>query len=382
MKTWTLKFLDATIGAAVCRILGPLVAARPLSHPTARSPRPSRILLIRPGGIGDMAILLPSIIELQRAFPETEIDIVCERRNVEVLSLINMEQHALVYDTNPLRFLLTLLGRKYDAALDLEQFHHFSAIFALLSRAPVRVGFKVNPHRNPLYTHLTGYDLDGQESVQFRRVLAVLIRDLPPQQNHVRLGIPPMSETLRSRMETFMHGSGYVVLHSSGRQRHKRWNPAMFADLARLLSKEFGLSPVFLGSARDRLETNEIMRTLGTSRGGAMSFAGSLSLRESCAVIAGASLFVGIDSGLAHLASAFNVPTVSLFGSSDPRKWGHEGDANAVVCKNLPCSPCCMFGYHRPCRTISCMQDITVEDVLTACRKVLSSPVSRVPTST
>ena len=51
-------------------------------------------------------------------------------------------ERGMAYDSNPLRFLWRLLRRTYDVAIDTEQFHHFSAVFAFLSGAPVRIGFK------------------------------------------------------------------------------------------------------------------------------------------------------------------------------------------------------------------------------------------------
>jgi ADP-heptose:LPS heptosyltransferase len=378
MKTRILKFLDATAGAALCRLLGPLVAAR---SPQNRPTRTARILLIRPGGIGDMTVLLPILQDIRRALPDAVVDIVCERRNVEVLSLVNMENRALVYDASPLAFLRRITGQTYDVAIDFEQFHHFSAVFALLCRAPVRVGFKVNPHRNPLYTHLVGYDLDGPEATQFRGLLAPLGISGSPMQAGWKLPAPPLPEKTRGAVEAGAGRSGFAVIHASARQRHKRWGRAGFAELAGRLYREHGLSAVLLGSAADRAEIEAITDMLNGSGVPVLPLAGMLTLRDSCAVIAAAALFVGIDSGLAHLATAVDTPTVVLFGATDPRKWGVSTGAHAVVWKRVPCSPCCIFGYHRPCRAIQCMDEITVEDVASACRRVLSSPAVPDPTS-
>jgi ADP-heptose:LPS heptosyltransferase len=68
---------------------------------------------------------------------------------------------------------------------------------------------------------------------------------------------------------------------------------------------------------------------------------------------------------------ALGRPSVTLFGATDPLKWGAQGDRHRTVHKEMPCAPCCIFGYRKPCRSVACMQSITVADVLTACRQVL-----------
>jgi ADP-heptose:LPS heptosyltransferase len=98
--------------------------------------------------------------------------------------------------------------------------------------------------------------------------------------------------------------------------------------------------------------------------------AGRLTIEQTAKMISGAALFVGGDSGLAHLAAAYDIPAVVMFGPSDAEKWCRESETVAVVRKPMACSPCFIFGYHKYCRTIACMDQIDVDAVLAACRKV------------
>ena len=106
-----------------------------------------------------------------------------------------------------------------------------------------------------------------------------------------------------------------------------------------------------------------------------MVLAGRLTIPQTAGVLAEAALFVGGDSGLAHLAPALNVPAVVMFGPSDARKWCRESEAVAVVRKDVACAPCFIFGYHKYCRSITCMKQIEVAEVLEACRKVVRRPL-------
>ena len=72
----------------------------------------------------------------------------------------------------------------YGAVIDTEQFHNASGVMAALTRAPLRIGFKINTNRRGLYTHLVSYDLDGPEDVQFGRLLSAacgIVATLPPR---------------------------------------------------------------------------------------------------------------------------------------------------------------------------------------------------------
>jgi len=82
---------------------------------------------------------------------------------------------------------------------------------------------------------------------------------------------------------------------------------------------ESGLSPVFVGGPDDDLAPFRAHRTLQAS------------LSDLKNLLASASLFVGNDSGPAHMAAAFGLPSVVLFGASDPEIWGPWRTAGQVV---------------------------------------------------
>ena len=377
-----LKFLDGTAGLALCWVLG---YAR---HALVRKPHitsgfqgkaVSRLLVIRPGGMGDMVVLLPVLQRLESEFPGATIDLVCEQRNLGVLRLAGREQHALAYDAAPFRLLRHLLTHRYDAAIDTEQFHHFSAIMALLSRAPIRIGFKINPSRNLLYTHLINYALDGYEGRQFMRLLQPLgvVRaeyELEGVLARVASAVELPSGALRDELARLSAGGAPVAVHIGSTTFYKQWGVSKFIRLVQTLTAGEGLGVVLVGGAEDAEAAAQILRYVDTSAGRVVSCAGRLRLGETARVIRMARLFVGGDSGLAHLAVAVGTPTVALFGPSDHLKWGLENGRHIVVRKDLACSPCFIFGYHRLCHTVDCMAEIAVEDVLNACRRLLAQP--------
>jgi ADP-heptose:LPS heptosyltransferase len=378
IKTAILKFLDATLGSVLCWVLG-LCNPQPenLSVPSLQDDAtPKRLLLIRPGGLGDLVILLPILHHLKTQCPALVIDLVCEKRNAEVLRLDKLDVNILLYDSQPLGFLWALVQRHYDVVIDSEQFHHFSSIFAVLSGAPARIGFGINPRRNPLYTHLVKYDMDGREGLQFARLLEPLKLGSFIYSLDEVFASTPASGAPRAELNELEGTRPLVALCPSASTQYKAWGEAHMRELVRSLVEKDNVNIVLLGNSRDAISANHVLSGLTLSAGRVISLAGKLSLSETLSVLKQARLYIGSDSGLAHLAAAAGLPTVVLFGPSDPDKWGIQDDQHKVVSKRIACSPCAMFGYYKPCRHVACMKGIEVSSVLAQARALLKAPLT------
>ncbi len=375
-RTRLLTGCDATLGALLCELvrltgLGGIrsMPPAPLTLPPGAAPR---VLLIRLGGIGDMLEALPSFAALAARFPDAVITIACERRNSSVLDLAPFAHQRLVVNQQPLRFLRELRGKAYDIVIDTEQFHYFSGVFAWLSGAAARIGFNINPRRNALYTHLVPYAVSGHEADQFMALLKPLgispEEALPPA-----LRVDRSGELAQIRPELKGLATPFAVLHPGASTRYKQWGFAHFSRVARALHEQHGLTVVLTGDEADAEICNAVLcAEPGTPM---LSLAGRLPLVDVARLFARAALFVGTDSGLAHLAAAVGTPSVVLFGSTDPEKWGARGRCHRVVRHRLPCSPCAIFGYFKPCDSIACMAAISEEEVVAAAAELLSPAI-------
>ena len=367
VRTGWLKFLDATFGSCACRVIGYLqylagsctCASGPVKTEGIR-----RVLVIRPGGMGDMILLLPTIRRLQAELPAAAIDIVCERRNREVLGMAGLSAKAMPYDRYPWLLLWRLLTRRYDLAVDSEQFHHLSAVMAFASGAPVRIGFKINPCRNLLYTHFISYSLEGYEGQEFMRLLEPLgIADTQCNVEGCLSDLPPVpSKAGTTTLRELLGHAPCIAVAAGSTTPYKSWGALRFARLVDMLLRDLDGAVILVGGPGDRAISEAVFRHCSRPPR-LLSLAGSLSLAETAAVIRRCSLFIGLDSGLAHVATAVGTDTVVLFGPSDCRKWGSPGETHQVVDKGMQCAPCFIFGYHRLCRAMACMEAINVEDV-------------------
>ena len=377
MSIRLLKILDATIGLFLCWAGGLwlYILRRETAAIEFRPGDIKRVLVIRPGGMGDMVLLQPMLKRLHEKYPEALIDFVCERRNEEILKLSSFPVNVFTYDSKPIRLLRRLWSGGYDVAIDSEQFHYFSAVMAILSRAPIRIGYKINPGRNPSYTHLITYDLEGYEADEFMKLLG----PFGEASNHAVvsgcLAVPDVSlpDEFRSLPVRRQDGAAkLIVIHVGASTRYKMWSPSNFVGLVKGLNGNPANMIGLVGGREDRALASRVVEQCGMP-GRVIIMSGRLTISQTAKIISQAALFVGGDSGLAHLASAYDVPTVVIFGPSDAGKWCRESDAVVPVRKAMACSPCFIFGYHKYCRTIACMAQVGVDEVLEACRKVTSS---------
>jgi len=159
---------------------------------------------------------------------------------------------------------------------------------------------------------------------------------------------------------------------ASRRRLIKAWDEYKFAQVISRLSMEFGLGCVLVGG-KDTAEctgtiTRHVEKLLKGGVQQVVDLAGKVDLRELTMVLKKAKLFVGIDSGIMHMASALDIPTVGIFGPTDPFYVAPQNERSAVVRLDLACSPCYL---REPCRHRKCLEELEAEMVIEACRKVL-----------
>jgi ADP-heptose:LPS heptosyltransferase len=159
---------------------------------------------------------------------------------------------------------------------------------------------------------------------------------------------------------------------ASRRRLAKAWDERKFASVIAGLSMEFGLSGVIVGGEDTAECTGLIGKYVDDLLGGCVhqviDLAGKINLRELAAVLKKAKLFVGIDSGVMHMASALDIPTVGIFGPTDPFYVAPQNKQSLVVRQDLACSPCYL---RSPCGHRRCLEGLEADAVLEACRKVL-----------
>ncbi len=154
-------------------------------------------------------------------------------------------------------------------------------------------------------------------------------------------------------------GEEIVTIHPGAGSPKKAWPPDRFAALVKKLATE-GRWILLIEGPADRAAVTAILKGLEGTH--ALVVRG-LEVRRVATLISISSLFIGNDAGCTHMAAAVGVPTIALFGPTDPRCWAPLGPHVALLQAKIPCAPCGNRGYNG-CQRQLCLEAIEVEAVL------------------
>lgn len=148
-----------------------------------------------------------------------------------------------------------------------------------------------------------------------------------------------------------------VLLHPGSGSPRKNWPAARFTALARRLRRE-GMTPEFIVGPAE----HHLMEAIKEPRDGAWTVHTPATLDALRTLLDSGDAYVGNDSGVSHLAAFSGLPTLVLFGPSDPVRWRPRGRLVAVLtASGRQCSPCFEAG-DKNCEAISCLAGISVGD--------------------
>lgn len=336
-----------------------------------------RVLVIRLRSIGDTVLSTPSLFALKRFLPHATVDILLEDWVAPVLEGFPYVDRVITVarDNNVARARVarSLRANRYDVVYNL----HGGSTATLLTRATGathRVGYE-NYQYARLHNQLSPpssalWERDKTHSVEQQLALlgwtGVPVSDRPPTKLAVteqaagfvaaRLGAAGLEHT------------PFVAIHPAAAFATKQWAAENFGQVASELSRQ-GFAVVVI-TAENQTDLVENL-----SRNIAIPFLSltDLSLPQITALLAQARLFVGNDSGIAHMAAAVATPSVVVFGSSNIahwRPWSGSEAAAEVVYEEMECQPC--HGYY--CEKFAepeCIKRVPVERVMAAVERVL-----------
>lgn len=369
------------------RAQGPRLArTRTLGRPArGEASDPATILVGLLCPIGDTLLATPALAALRQRFPSARIDALVYCANAGILDGNPHLNSRVIFDGASQS---SVLARTVVAARRIRRSGY--DLMVNLSPAASAVGMLAGVARQ---THL---DIPGlwwllgtrdaayqqRHAVEhYLHAIAPLIGSprpaLHPDERYPRLYLThqhrQMARTLLRR-EEFTPTRPLVAMHAGGDgfRGRKRWSPRRFAAVGAHLAETFGAQVLLLGGKDDIPLAAEVASRMP---GGAHVLAGQTTLAQTAALIERATLFIGNDSCLLHMAAALGVPAVGIYGPSSVAQFHPVGASNArvrVVHAELPCSPCFHFVGNdppwlpNPCGSFACLKAISTEDVLAA----------------
>jgi heptosyltransferase-1 len=350
--------------------------------PSGNSP-PRRVLVIRVSAIGDVIMSSGLLPILRRAWPATEISWLTDDTNASLLtanprlaevialprrhwqSLWRAGRYRQLY--SELRgFVRALRGRRFDLAIDLQGLLK-SGVWARLSGARRRIGLGSQEGSQWLMTRVISRQVTSDLLGKEYRALAGAL-GLDPAGFAMDIVVEPADDQkAAATLREAGLASPYAVFAPFTTRPQKHWFDDRWAALAAHATAH-GLRAAVLGGPGDHAHAAALVSAAPS--GTLVSLAGRTSLREAAAVIRGARLLVGVDTGLTHLGFAMGTPTIALFGSTRP--YLDPGvPRGRVLYEPMDCSPC---RRHPTCGgEFTCMRQHTVDKVAGAIQGLLRS---------
>ena len=345
---------------------------------------PRSILVQRIDQLGDMIVSVPAVRRLRAVFPAARIVGLVSAANAEPAHALELFDEVLVTSfvedavqrrrVMPLDVQQDLLRMlepyRFDLAIDLSD-SGWSRPVLMLSGAARLCGFRANGEVPQLDIEVEGGArdrLNGLGAVPHAHKLLGLVEWLAALSRSESVVVPyrddpaPLLAALGLPPDR-----SYAVLHDGARLQFSRW-PG-FRELARTLIERTDLDVVLL---TDNADGGSAMKA-PTDQSRFHMIEGQMPFATFNALLAGAAVFVGNDSGPKHLAAARGTPVVSIHSSRiNWSEWGQQG-RGLILSRKLPCAGCLIHHDAQECgRDFACIRDITVEEVHTAVVRVLA----------
>ena len=332
-----------------------------------------KVLVVRLRSIGDTVLSTPSLIALRRFLPEAQIDILLEDWVAPVLENFDAVDNILSVSKDfKERFRLAgkIRRTKYDVAFNLHG-GTTAGFFVRASGAKYRVGYKDYQY-SFLYNRKLSSANDfwqqeqthsAEQQLALLGFVGIPVEDKPK----TRLSVSEKAlDSIESKIKN--QKSKIALLHPVAAFDTKQWATENFARVAEFLGEK-GFQTVAIATKKER-EVLENLKKL--SKVPILTF-DDLTLPEITALASRAKIFVGNDSGIAHIASAVNTPSIVIFGSSNRNHWRPWTLApHEIVYEEFACQPCA----GRFCKEFDepkCILNVKTESVIEAVESVLQT---------
>lgn len=330
-----------------------------------------RILIRAVNWIGDAVMTTPAVDTIRANFPGAEITVLANGAVSPIFSRYDGVDRVITFDRNGthrgvlgrLRLAAELRKHRFDLAIMFPNSFD-AALVPWLAGIPLRLG-KNSDARGLLLSHSYPRILQRPDTHQVLNYLAMLeYFGLQPTPALLRLQSSASEESdLAALLAARGIGPGDLVLGINPGATFgsaKRWYPERFAETARELARRWGARVVITGGPGETGMAARIEELLG---GECVNLAGATSVRQLMALIKRCDFFITNDSGPMHIAAAFNVPLVAIFGSTDHRTTSAFSERGVVVRRGADCAPCML----RECPTDHrCMTAVSAAEVIEA----------------
>jgi heptosyltransferase-2 len=331
---------------------------RVAGHRPIDKTRIRRILVRATNWVGDVVMCMPALDALRSNFPDSHIAVLARPWVAALFAHHPGVDQVIPYTrgrgfskdlSEMIRVVRLMKSVKFDLAV-LFQNAFEAALLSYLGGVTLRVGYN-SDGRRLLLSHAVIRDKGILKMHQVEYYLAILRAigwEAPAREPLLHIGQKEAETMGRLLSSNGFTEKDFIVGLSAGAifGPAKRWPVERFAAIGDWSCERWGAKVILIGSEKDSTTCSDLARAM---RHEALNVCGRTSLAEAMALIRRCRFFVSNDSGLMHVGAALGVPTVAIFGSTNPVATGPRGKWTRIVKHDFDCSPClkpeCKIGY-------------------------------------
>lgn len=319
-----------------------------------------KIIIIRLSSMGDIVLTTKLIRNIKSNFPSSNLDFVASDEYLDCLNYNPYIDNILVYqknnNSNHLEIRNYISKSNYDLIIDLQKSHR-SKFITQNSNSKI-----VYFDKRRLFKYLLVYPKIKLKS-QIKPIAELYCDTLISSYENVIIdnkGLEFWFENEKEYKETIINNPQKnklrIAIAPAAHFKTKQWLPENFIELIELLNKKLRTEIYLLGGKQD-YELCEMI----AQRTGAINYAGKLSIIESAIKIDASDLLITNDTGLMHIGSARQIPTVVFYGSTTPDLgFIPYKNKNIIIQQEMWCRPCSHIGRNKcPLIHFNCMKKIT-----------------------
>ena len=356
-----------------------------------------RILIIKLDHLGDVITCIPAIKMLREKFTKAHITMLVGPFAKPLVEMISEVDEILTFDlfreksSEPIRILSDeekkkisqwLSGFRFDLAIDLRR-HPESREMLKLASARYTVGYTTDQYYKdfgdewmtvclPLSERIKDIALQSSKP-HISDQLCQLVRAIPLKQSIIPINLSYLKTNYNNRNLFSFKTSLIIGIHPGSGNPIKEWPPLYFSRLMDLLIQRNEASIVIFGGGDDVQTAQSIIEQMKYyNEDRVLSLAGKLSLKEFTDGITSCHLFIGNDSGPAHIAAAQGVPTFIIWSGIVPsQERVPTGLKTWCIRTALSCSPCYSNKHELCAYDIRCLKNLWPEKVWEAVQQAL-----------
>jgi len=348
------KIIDKYCGGLINYLLVPFKSSK--TNPT--------IIIYKLDAIGDAVISLPMIKHLKEQ-TNFRIIVACSKGNLPVFKRHKFIDKTIVFNSSKLdikdliKNIKELGKEKARFSIDTAQSSNISAIISFITTRQ-NIGFKKTKGKSRNHIYVYPIDLDSNKHMIYNYF--DLLKPLG-------IDTPKKVELVSLNKEKFPKKDKVVAIHPCNIFPYKYWPKERWVEIIDYLALKNKV--VILGSKEEAPMVKELLENVKSKK--VLDLSGIININDLINIMPYFKLLIGLDGGPMHLAASLQVPTISLFGHEDPRRYAPFNKKSIALYNPPLCSPCVKTYNNQKskCTNPICFDKISVKDVKEAINNII-----------